>query len=202
VNIETRPSRSACIKRRELLKCAGGCLGTAALFSVAGRLNAFSGEKNAVAAPQVGDVFVVYAAPQTHNPVCLKDLVIDAPPVLVRARDPVSGIVRDDNGNASLILLVRVNPKKITPELRESSVQGVLAYSAMCTHLGCLVENWDAEKKRFQCPCHKSAFDPVQGAKVVFGPAPRPLPLLPLRVEKGMLKVAGEFSSHVGAQHG
>ncbi len=50
---------------------------------------------------------------------------------------------------------------------------GIKAFSAICTHLGCIVA-WNARQTSIECPCHNGLFDPVNGA-VVFGPPPKPL---------------------------
>jgi cytochrome b6-f complex iron-sulfur subunit len=63
---------------------------------------------------------------------------------------------------------------------------GFLALHRECTHLGCTVP-WVAEQARFTCPCHASAFD-ITGS-VLSPPAPRPLDLLPVRIENGIVKV-------------
>ncbi|MCW2713691.1 MAG: Twin-arginine translocation pathway signal [Frankiales bacterium] len=60
--------------------------------------------------------------------------------------------------------------------------EDVVAFSSTCTHEGCQVA-WDAGKKLLACPCHGSAFDPAAGAKVVAGPAPRPLARVPVVVD-------------------
>lgn len=60
----------------------------------------------------------------------------------------------------------------------------IAAYSAVCTHHGCLVA-YDAEEGMLECPCHGSIFDPENGAEVVSGPAPRPLPQVPIEVQNG-----------------
>ena len=57
-----------------------------------------------------------------------------------------------------------------------------VAYSAICTHQGCTVAYKDGN---LACPCHGSVFDPADGAAVVAGPAPRPLPEIPVKVEGG-----------------
>jgi cytochrome b6-f complex iron-sulfur subunit len=57
-----------------------------------------------------------------------------------------------------------------------------VAYSAVCTHQGCTVAYQGGE---LACPCHGSVFDPANGAAVVAGPAPRPLPEIPVKVEGG-----------------
>ena len=60
----------------------------------------------------------------------------------------------------------------------------ISAYSALCTHQGCIVA-YDAEERTLECPCHGSVFDAESGAEVLSGPAPRPLPEIPVRVEDG-----------------
>jgi len=64
---------------------------------------------------------------------------------------------------------------------------GFRAFSAVCTHLGCLVK-WDAEKREFLCPCHAAVFD-AQG-RVVSGPPPAPLPELPVKEVEGKVFVS------------
>ncbi len=56
------------------------------------------------------------------------------------------------------------------------------AYSALCTHMGCVVA-YDRDENTLECPCHGSIFDPASGAEVLNGPATRPLPEIPVRVE-------------------
>lgn len=58
------------------------------------------------------------------------------------------------------------------------------AYSAVCTHQGCTVA-YSQEGGSLNCPCHGSAFDPAQGAEVQAGPAPKPLPEIPVQVRDG-----------------
>ena len=84
--------------------------------------------------------------------------------------------------------------------------QGVVAYSKICTHAGCAISLY--RKPTFPdvqpgpalvCPCHYSTFDPAQDGKVLFGPAGRPLPRLPLEVDAdGNLRAAGNFNGPVG----
>lgn len=75
---------------------------------------------------------------------------------------------------------------------------GMVVYSPICTHLGCAYR-WEAEKRRFRCPCHDSVFD--LGGNVLSGPAPRPLDRLPAKVEKDRLWVIyKEFKAGVPDQ--
>lgn len=60
------------------------------------------------------------------------------------------------------------------------------AYSAICTHMQCIV-GYDGAEGTLECPCHGSVFDPANGAEVLNGPARRPLPEIPVRVEGGMV---------------
>jgi ubiquinol-cytochrome c reductase iron-sulfur subunit len=83
---------------------------------------------------------------------------------------------------------------------------GVVAYSKICTHAGCAIALY--RKPTFPatqpgpalvCPCHYSTFDPARNGKVIFGPAGRPLPRLPLEIDgDGNLRAAGNFSGPVG----
>jgi ubiquinol-cytochrome c reductase iron-sulfur subunit len=79
------------------------------------------------------------------------------------------------------------------------TVDGIVAYSKLCTHVGCPVGLYQAESGLLLCPCHQSTFDVLDGARPVFGPATRPLPQLPLGLDaKGNLVARGDFSDPVG----
>ena len=76
---------------------------------------------------------------------------------------------------------------------------GLVAYSAICTHLGCTVLPRLSEQGYIVCPCHASVFDPAADARVVSGPANRPLPALPIEVTAdGVVRAAGGFAGPVG----
>jgi ubiquinol-cytochrome c reductase iron-sulfur subunit len=82
----------------------------------------------------------------------------------------------------------------------------IVAYSKVCTHAGCAIALYrkptfaEVEPKpALVCPCHYSTFDPAEHGKVLFGPAGRALPELPLHVDgDGNLRAAGNFSGPVG----
>ena len=113
------------------------------------------------------------------------------------AMDPANGTVRNGS-RLNQVLVMRLDPEKLTPETQSRAAAGVVAYTAICTHMGCEVDDWLETEQRLYCPCHGSKFDPADGAKVVEGEAPRPLPSLPLRVVEGRLIVAGPFTARVG----
>jgi len=96
-------------------------------------------------------------------------------------------------------LLLRYNQDEFEkPTNIEGTAKGYVAYSMVCTHAGCLVEGHS--NGHLHCPCHGSEYDGTAGAKVVAGPAPRPIPQLPIAVSNnGKLFVAtGDFEGRVG----
>jgi ubiquinol-cytochrome c reductase iron-sulfur subunit len=79
------------------------------------------------------------------------------------------------------------------------TVGGIVAYSKLCTHVGCPVGLYQAKEGLLLCPCHQSTFNVLDGARPVFGPAARSLPQLPLGVnDAGELIARGDFDSPVG----
>lgn len=120
---------------------------------------------------------------------------------LAWAMDPKDGTVRSGS-RLNLVLLLRLDPERLSPETRSRSADGIVGYTAICTHTGCEVEEWEAEAQLLYCGCHASMFDPKDGARVVDGPAPRVLPALPLKVVDGRLVVADGFTARVGFQTG
>ncbi|GGN21801.1 QcrA and Rieske domain-containing protein [Halarchaeum nitratireducens] len=96
-------------------------------------------------------------------------------------------------------VLVRYEESEYGGETRmDSVVEGYAAYSKVCTHAGCMVGGED--ENPLVCPCHFGKYDPTQGAAVVGGPPPRPLPQLPItQTENGELIAIGDFEAPVGA---
>jgi len=79
------------------------------------------------------------------------------------------------------------------------TVDNIVAYSKICTHVGCPVALYEQTTHHILCPCHQSTFEATTGATVIFGPAPRPLPQLPLTVDSsGYLVAASDFTQPVG----
>ncbi len=148
------------------------------------------------ARPQEGDRFVVAAGDSKGTVVRLPDLQTGSPPLSVLPRDP-SGTIRDGS-RLNQILMVRLDETRMSAATRTRSAQGVLAYSAVCTHTGCDGLSWAAETLRFRCPCHESEFDAADGARVVGGPAPRRLPALPLKIVDDYVVAAATFSARAG----
>lgn len=105
-----------------------------------------------------------------------------------------------------LIILNKLEPDQIgDPTNMDWVDQGFVAYSAICTHLGCTV-NWASDphevgKPHDHCPCHVGEFDPYTGAEVVAGPAPRPLPQIGVTVnDDDEVELTSEFEERVGGE--
>jgi ubiquinol-cytochrome c reductase iron-sulfur subunit len=100
------------------------------------------------------------------------------------------------------VILIRLSEQlqPLTPPGKTSwGVAGYVAYSKMCTHLGCPVGLYQEQTQQLVCPCHQSIFNVLAGAVPEFGPAPRPLPQLPITVDDaGFLRADGTFDQAVG----
>ena len=99
------------------------------------------------------------------------------------------------------VILLRMEPQDITPPPgRENwSVDGIVCYSKICTHVGCPISLNERTTHHLLCPCHQSTFDLADGGRVVFGPAARPLPQLPIKVDDQGYRVAqSDFTEPVG----
>ncbi|MFV0286735.1 MAG: Rieske 2Fe-2S domain-containing protein [Demequina sp.] len=104
----------------------------------------------------------------------------------------------------AVVLLLRLNPEdlKIQKGREDWSFDGVIAYSKICTHVGCPVALYEQQTHHLLCPCHQSTFDVSDGAKVVFGPAKRPLPQLPIAVDDdGYIVAKNDFDEPVGPSY-
>jgi rieske iron-sulfur protein len=148
--------------------------------------------------PQVGDHFVFLTGPHKDTPAKAEHLALGGAQVQAYPVSP-KGVVRDGDP-LNLILLVRVGDQGLDEQTRKLSADGVVAYSGICTHQGCPVNQWSDEKKAMVCSCHQSTYDPKNSAKVIFGPAPAPVSGLPLKSENGVLIVAGAFDGPLGMQ--
>ena len=149
--------------------------------------------------PQLGDLLVFFDGDHEGTVIKPADLKPNDPPILAWAFDPEKKVPRDGS-RLNQITMMRYEPVKLDPEEAANAADGIVAYSAICTHQQCTVADWLPAQQILRCPCHQSEFDLALGAKVVAGPAPRPLPALPLKVSDGALVVAAPFTSRVGGE--
>lgn len=151
--------------------------------------------------PQVGDVLAHAFGERAGSVIAAKDVA--SQPVPAFPRDPSSGTVRDGSLHNQLAVL-RMPSGLLTPKARPYAVEAppdsFLAYSAACTHTGCEVSGWNDDEARLVCPCHGSEFDVVDAARVVNGPAPKPLAMLKIELADGAFRVVGGFSRRVGPE--
>lgn len=124
------------------------------------------------------------------TPLTAADIAPNAAAVMAWPFDAAGKTVRSAP-RTNLVLLVRLLPETLSASTRSASFDGVVAYSALCSHASC---NLAADQDQLVCDCHGSVFDPKDAGKVVEGPASRPLPILPLKIVDGALAVAGPFS--------
>lgn len=99
------------------------------------------------------------------------------------------------------VILIRLDESKIqSQKQRDWGIDGVVAYSKICTHVGCPVGLYEQQTHHLLCPCHQSTFDLTEDCKVIFGPAKRALPQLPIVVDdEGYLTTTdGGFREPVG----
>lgn len=147
-------------------------------------------------------------------------VVMDITGAPIRPSDiPVGGIVsampenlpeiQHEQGNQNarakdVVLLVRMNPDDIvaqqggTPE-EPWDYHGILCFSKICTHVGCPIALYEQRTHHLLCPCHQSTFDLADRANVVFGPAARELPQLPITLDdEGYIVARAPFNQPVG----
>jgi ubiquinol-cytochrome c reductase iron-sulfur subunit len=186
--VESDLERVRPITRRRMLlgalAAAGGALGIAALFPVRSL------------GPGPGRTLA-------HTPwrAGRRAITEDGSPVRA-AQVPVGGLVtifpEGFPGSADgQVVLVRVAPRDHPSGA--AAPHGLLAYSKVCTHAGCPVGLYEPETHQLLCPCHQSAFDVLDGAAPVFGPAARALPRLPIAVDRdGVVVALGDFPEPIG----
>jgi rieske iron-sulfur protein len=146
--------------------------------------------------PREGDL-LVKEGDSNRQPLAPDDILVGAAQTMAWAMDPRDRTVRSGS-RLNRVLLVRLDAGQLAADTRLRAAGGVVAYTAVCTHTGCDVVEWLSAEQALQCPCHFSKFDPRDGARVVDGPAPRPLPALPLALLDGKLVVAKPYTTRVG----
>ncbi|MEV8453390.1 Rieske 2Fe-2S domain-containing protein [Streptomyces sp. NPDC052095] len=98
------------------------------------------------------------------------------------------------------LMIVRIQPENIKDKReREWAHEGIVAFSKICTHVGCPISLYEQQTHHVLCPCHQSTFDLSDGARVIFGPAGHALPQLRIGVNsEGNLEALGDFEEPVG----
>jgi rieske iron-sulfur protein len=153
--------------------------------------------------PQKADVLVFSEGEHEGEVIRPQDLKLRGPLARAWPKDPKTSVIRKGS-RLNEVLIIRLDPAELDDETRAHAADGIVAYSAICSHAGCPVTAWvkgaEGDQDVFKCVCHNSEYDPRHSAEVVFGPAQRRLAALPLAITEGSLTVAGTFVGKVGAQ--
>lgn len=147
--------------------------------------------------PQVGDILVHDDISEGVKPILASKLALNVQQTMAFPQDSSSLIVRDGS-RFNKIMVIRLNPKEMDEETLKKSANGVVAYSAICTHQGCDVNSYLDDKKEFFCFCHLSRFDPLKAGAVTNGPATKKLAMLPLEQIGDQLIVKKKFTRKPG----
>ncbi|MGI9157092.1 MAG: cytochrome bc1 complex Rieske iron-sulfur subunit, partial [Marmoricola sp.] len=108
----------------------------------------------------------------------------------------ISGTELLNQKTKAATIVVRMLPSDITPKKgREDwGVEGILCFSKICTHVGCPISLWEQQTHHLLCLCHQSTFDLADNGRIIFGPAGRNLPQLPITVDtEGYLVARSDF---------
>jgi ubiquinol-cytochrome c reductase iron-sulfur subunit len=119
--------------------------------------------------------------------------------VLPETSDPEHRKLNDIAKDALLLIRLRPEEFNLDAERLSWTHEGIIAFSKICSHMGCAVALYEQQTKHLLCPCHQSTFDVTRAAKVIFGPAARPLPQLNITVDdEGYLIARTPFTEPVG----
>jgi len=113
----------------------------------------------------------------------------------------LSGLDSQITKSKAAVILHRMEPSEITADKarKDWSVEGIVCFSKICTHVGCPISLNEQQSHHLLCPCHQSTFDLADNGRVLFGPAARALPQLPLAVDdEGYLIAQSDFTEPVG----
>jgi ubiquinol-cytochrome c reductase iron-sulfur subunit len=138
----------------------------------------------------------------TYQPIKPEDLPVGG---LVSAVPASMNEVQEAEGNLNArgkaaIILIRMDPSEIVSQQGDGwDYQGILAYSKICTHVGCPIALYEQRTHHLLCPCHQSTFDLANSGNVVFGPAARNMPQLQIGVDsEGYLVAMDDFNQPIG----
>ena len=190
-----------CTTRRKVLKGMLGIAGVGALGGLTLSFGTIKSPSNKKKRQKVakGDKLVFAVGPNAGKLIKVEDLPL---------KKGTLAFPKGKEEHNNLILLFHAEEKEFQkPTKIGYTVEGFCAYSAICTHMGCTVEWYPQKQFSFDfphlfCPCHQSVFDVFHGAKVLAGPAPRPLPQLPLMIADNTISAAGDFDGPIGPKQG
>ena len=135
-----------------------------------------------------------------NRPIKASDLEVGAVAQVLPALPEGKERTLEDIGKDA-VLLIRLRPEEFNLDAERLgwTHEGIIAFSKICSHMGCAIALYEQQTKHLLCPCHQSTFDVTRAAKVIFGPAARPLPQLPITVNaEGYLVAKSPFTEPIG----
>ena len=146
--------------------------------------------------PEPGDRLAYMMGDKKDQEIKPGDLVAGEAPTLAYPLDPASGKVLVSRVN--LLTVVKLKAGDIKPASQKNAADGIVAFSAICTHYGCPITTLHPSQSQIVCNCHGSVFNAADRGVVTNGPAVRRLAMLPLAIQDGALVVAGKFDGPLG----
>jgi ubiquinol-cytochrome c reductase iron-sulfur subunit len=196
----TEGGENAQLNRRPLIKYsllgALGLFGIPVILPLVGGLGPLPGNGLSTTIWKKGDRLV---RDPEHTPIRADQVTIGSVYHVLPESIKDSQHVLEDKAKAA-VLLMRLRVEDIKPKKElDWGHDGIVAYSKICTHVGCPVGLYEQQTHHLLCPCHQSTFDVTQDCTVIFGPAKRPLPQLKISVDsEGYLVADGPFHEPVG----
>ena len=179
--------------RRTLLK---GVLGAGIVLPIVENSVRAASEKTPEAErPQPGDQLVFFSGEREGEVIGAADVKPGEHLIIALPKDPISGVIRSGS-RLNRVTLARVDPDKFKEPSKTHAAGDIVAFSAICTHGGCLVNLW--RNNSLYCACHYSHFNPWDRGRVTGGPARRRLAALPITVKEDKLIVTDGFTGKVG----
>jgi|TARA_Y100000758_G_scaffold37954_1_gene24805 rieske iron-sulfur protein len=182
--------------RRNFLK---GAVGAGFVASAPGIALAAKEKPPEKKRPQEGDFLAFQKGEKKGEIVREEDVPMEGPVVMAFPMDPETGIIRKKS-RLNQVLILRVEPSSLSDKTQVNAINGIVAYSSVCSHQGCVINTWNKEQQRIMCMCHGSGFDARNEGKAINGPAIRRLAALPLSSQDGVLVVREKFNGRVGAK--
>lgn len=187
--------------RRAVIGAATTLLGVAVATSANIAAAAKKKDKSPNAQPlQAGDKLMITSG-KLKNQLLKPDMLkVAGRPLTAYPYDAENDILRKKY-RLNRILVLKLDPGEMSEETKAASVEGVLAYSAVCTHKACTIKSWKEKQRHLRCHCHLSEYAALNKGKVMSGPAQTSLPLVPLTLDAdGVVTAADGFNRSPGSK--
>ncbi len=145
-----------------------------------------------------GDILVYSQGDKVNQPINPTDLKVGTDHILAYPMNPQTKVVKGTEAK-NTVLVTKLDPARLSADTAKLASDGVVVYSAICKHLGCMVSLWAADKQVFLCPCHGAQYDPANGGKNLVV-APKPLGQFPIKLEGNQIIINGEPTHPIGVE--